>query len=109
MLRPSSEDKRADYLARVLAGLSLGKDPSLSCATADRLLRDLHRKARHGKGCPCWRCAVKGPPSFPDAEVIEEWRLMERKSGIPLFKKGLQAAMKRYKQSCRKSLTRVKR
>jgi len=106
MLRPSSEDKRADYLARILAGFSLGKDPPLSPATADRLLRDLHRKAKHGERCPCWRCVLKRPPSFPEAEVIEEWRLMEKKTGVLLFQKGVEAALKRYKQSYRKIANR---
>jgi hypothetical protein len=48
--RPSSEDKRADYLARVMAGLSLRKP--LSPATAVDLLRRL----KHDKGCGCLRC-----------------------------------------------------
>lgn len=48
--RPSSEDKRADYLARVMAGLSLRKP--LAPATAV----DVLRKMRHSKGCGCWRC-----------------------------------------------------
>jgi hypothetical protein len=50
--RPSSENKRGDYLARVMAGLSLPKP--LSCATAD----DLLRKFKHTTNCSCWHCKV---------------------------------------------------
>jgi hypothetical protein len=51
--RPSSEDKRADYFARVMAGLSLRKP--LAPATAV----DLLRKMNHGRRCVCWRCQVR--------------------------------------------------
>jgi hypothetical protein len=50
--RPSSEGKRGDYLARVMAGLSLPKP--LSCATAV----DLLRKFKHTENCSCWHCKV---------------------------------------------------
>jgi hypothetical protein len=85
MLRPSSEDKRADYLARVLAGLSLQKKVPLSPATADRLLRDLHRKAKHGKRCPCWRCVCERS-GVPDGKLLAKWRSMEGMSGASLFR-----------------------
>jgi hypothetical protein len=48
--RKSSEGKRVDYLARVLAGLSMPKP--MRPATAE----DLLRKMRHAKRCICWRC-----------------------------------------------------
>ena len=48
--RPSSDDKRVDYLARVMAGLSLRKP--LAPATAV----DILRKMRHEKLCPCVHC-----------------------------------------------------
>ncbi len=51
-MRPTSEDKRADYFARAMAGLSLRK--VLSPATTV----DLLRKLKHGKGCPCWQCRL---------------------------------------------------
>jgi hypothetical protein len=50
--RLSSEDKRADYFARVMAGLSLRKP--LSGATAV----DLLRKFKHSQNCFCWHCKV---------------------------------------------------
>ena len=90
-LRPSSEEKRGDYLARVLAGFSLGKDPPLSPATADRLLRDLHRTTKHGESCPCWRCVPKHSPSFPDPNVIEKWRQMKRMAGKAFFQKKMES------------------
>jgi hypothetical protein len=51
--RPSSEDKRADYFARVRAGLSLRKP--LAPATAV----DLLRKMKHGRRYVCWRCQLR--------------------------------------------------
>jgi hypothetical protein len=51
--RKSSEGKRAEYLARVMAGLSLPKPMRPATAV------DLLRKMKHDKHCPCWRCALK--------------------------------------------------
>ena len=51
--RRSSDDKRLDYLARVMAGLSLRKP--MAPATAE----DILRKMKHKRRCPCWRCWVK--------------------------------------------------
>jgi hypothetical protein len=51
--RPSSEDRRADYLARVMAGLSLRKP--LAPATAV----DLLRKIKHPRSCVCWHCCLR--------------------------------------------------
>lgn len=48
--RPSSDDKRIEYLARVMAGLSLRRH--IAPATAVNVLR----KMKHGGGCSCWRC-----------------------------------------------------
>jgi hypothetical protein len=84
-LRPSSQDKRADYLARVLAVLSLRNAPPISSATADRLLRDIHRKAKHGAHCPCWRCVCEHPLGFPDARLIDKWRSMKGRGGTKFF------------------------
>ena len=50
--RRSSDDKRVEYLARVMAGLSLY--PPIAPATAVNLLR----KTKHKPGCPCYRCTV---------------------------------------------------
>jgi hypothetical protein len=50
--RASSYDKRIDYLARVMAGLSLQKP--IAPATAV----DLLRKTKHKRGCACWRCTI---------------------------------------------------
>ena len=50
--RPSSDQKRVDYLARVMAGLSLRKP--IAPATAV----DLLRKMTHKRGCTCWRCTI---------------------------------------------------
>jgi hypothetical protein len=47
--RPSSDDKRIEYLARVMAGLSLVRP--IAPATAV----DLLRKMKHESRCPCWR------------------------------------------------------
>ena len=51
--RPSSESKRVDYLARVMAGLRLQKP--IAPATAV----DILRKMKHKRACPCWRCYVR--------------------------------------------------
>lgn len=50
--RKSSEDKRVDYLARVMAGISLPKP--MSPSTAD----DVLRKIKHPGTCTCWRCRI---------------------------------------------------
>jgi len=84
-LRRSSDDKRADYLARVLAGFSLQKQPPMSPETAERLLRDLHRKAKHSKDCPCWRCVIKRRPKV-SAKLIENWRSKPGMRGEYLFR-----------------------
>ena len=52
--RPSSEDRRTTYLARVMAGLSLRKP--LAPATAV----DLIRRMKHGTDCACWQCCLRG-------------------------------------------------
>jgi hypothetical protein len=59
--RQSSEDKRHDYLARVLAGLSLQRP--LAPATADSVLRSIHRKIKHTKRCPCLHCVSDRQPT----------------------------------------------
>ncbi len=51
--RQSSNAKRTDYLARVMAGLSLRKP--LAPATAV----DILRKMKHARRCACWRCLAK--------------------------------------------------
>jgi hypothetical protein len=57
--RKSSEDKRVDYLARVMAGLSLPKP--IRPATA----LDLLRKMKHDKHCSCWRCIFQRQAQQP--------------------------------------------
>jgi hypothetical protein len=51
--RPSSIDKRIEYLSRVMAGLTLSKP--IRPATAV----DILRKMKHGRNCGCWRCMFK--------------------------------------------------
>jgi hypothetical protein len=51
--RSSSDDRRIEYLARVMAGLSLVKP--IAPATAV----DLLRKMKHGRRCACWHCQVR--------------------------------------------------
>lgn len=51
--RASSDDRRIEYYARVMAGLSLSKP--IAPATAV----DLLRKMKHTRRCACWRCLVK--------------------------------------------------
>jgi len=55
--RPSSDDKRIEYLARVMAGLSL-KSPIAPATAVDVL-----RKMKHTEQCLCWRCIAVGKPS----------------------------------------------
>ncbi len=86
-LRPSSDDKRADYFARVLAGLSLQRQTPLSPETAERLVRDLHRKTKHGKRCPCWRCVSERLSGVPDVKLLAKWRSMEGMRGASLLRK----------------------
>jgi hypothetical protein len=51
--RKSSDEKRIDYLARVLAGLSMPRPMRPATAV------DLLRKIKHTRSCTCWRCTVK--------------------------------------------------
>lgn len=60
--RPSSDEKRLDYLARAMAGISCG----VSGRTAVNLLAGI----KHTKECPCWRCSNKRLQ-----EAIEKLRL----------------------------------
>jgi hypothetical protein len=57
--RESGDYRRVEYLARVMAGLSLPKPirPSYSI--------ELFRKMKHSDKCNCWRCANKIAPRFP--------------------------------------------
>jgi hypothetical protein len=54
--RESGDYRRIEYLARVLAGLTLGLSPSTA---VERL-----RKMKHAKRCLCWRCASKIGPRY---------------------------------------------
>jgi hypothetical protein len=71
--RPSSQDKRAEYLARVMAGLSLCEPMAPATAV------DLLRKWKHGKRCPCLFCRV-----FPGGQVkvadSEQWHRVKTPS-----------------------------
>lgn len=54
--RESGDYRRIEYLARVMAGLSLGVSPSYG---VERL-----RKMKHNEQCPCWRCANHIAPRY---------------------------------------------
>lgn len=56
--RESGDYRRIEYLARVMAGLSLPRP--LAPSTAVELLR----KMKHGKLCRCWRCILKIAPRY---------------------------------------------
>lgn len=64
--RPSSDDKRIEYLARVMAGLSLVQPIAPSTAV------DLLRKMKHEKNCPCWRCVVRRLDSNLERNITSE-------------------------------------
>jgi hypothetical protein len=57
--RPSGDYRRLEYLARVMAGLSLGKPKSPSYSI------EVFRKMKHSDECCCWRCTVKVAPRYP--------------------------------------------
>jgi hypothetical protein len=54
--RESGDYRRIEYLARVLAGLTLGISPSTA---VERL-----RKMKHAEQCRCWRCTCKIRPRY---------------------------------------------
>jgi hypothetical protein len=54
--RESGDYRRIEYLARVLAGLTLGLSPSTG---VERL-----RKLIHARRCDCWRCTSKIRPRY---------------------------------------------
>lgn len=49
--RPSSDGKRVEYFARVMAGITLRTPPATA---VDKL-----RKVKHDSTCNCWRCVSK--------------------------------------------------
>lgn len=55
--RESGDYRRVEYLARVMAGLTMRIAPS----TAVELLR----KMKHADQCLCWRCNAKIAPRYP--------------------------------------------
>jgi len=74
--RASSDDRRVDYFAEVLAPYPLPRlwylrlapfcfngKRAIRPATAQKRVQDLHRdldrKGLHGPNCPCWECRVK--------------------------------------------------
>lgn len=54
--RPSGDDRRIEYFARVMAGLSLLPKPYKPSYAVDIL-----RKKKHKRGCPCGRCRLPLP------------------------------------------------
>jgi hypothetical protein len=57
--RPSGDYRRIEYLARVMAGLSLSKPISPSYSV------EVLRKLKHPGTCNCWRCVNKIAPRYP--------------------------------------------
>jgi hypothetical protein len=55
--RRSSDYRRIEYFARVMAGLTLKLAPSTA---VERL-----RKMKHAEQCRCWRCLIQVAPRFP--------------------------------------------
>jgi hypothetical protein len=55
--RKSGDYRRVEYLARVMAGLTLRLAPS----TAVEMLR----KMKHTEQCMCWRCLMQIAPRYP--------------------------------------------
>lgn len=60
--RASGDYRRIEYLARVLAGLTVGLSPSTA---VERL-----RKMKHPEGCECWRCSL-GIGSQNDKTLVQ--------------------------------------
>lgn len=56
--RSSGDYRRIEYLARVMAGLSLPKPISPSYSI------ELLRKLKHSAECSCWRCELKIAPRY---------------------------------------------
>ena len=54
--RKSGDYRRLEFLARVMAGLTVGRAPS----TAVEMLR----KAKHPGDCACWRCEAQIAPRY---------------------------------------------
>jgi hypothetical protein len=54
--RKSGDYRRVEYLARVLAGLTLRLAPST--------VVELLRKMKHPARCRCWRCTIRIAPSY---------------------------------------------
>jgi hypothetical protein len=61
--RPSSDDKRIEFFARVMAGLSL-LEP-IAPATAV----DLLRKFKHRRHCQCWRCTLRRQSGLHESSI----------------------------------------
>lgn len=56
--RPSGDYRRIEYLARVMAGLSVPKPISPSYSI------EVLRKLKHPRTCTCWRCVNKIAPRY---------------------------------------------
>jgi hypothetical protein len=56
--RESGDYRRIEYLARVMAGLSLAKPISSSYSI------EVFRKMKHPRQCKCWRCTLKIAPRY---------------------------------------------
>jgi hypothetical protein len=56
--RRSGDYRRIEYLARVMAGLSLPKPISPSYSI------ELLRKMKHSDECSCWRCELNIAPRY---------------------------------------------
>jgi hypothetical protein len=55
--RKSGDYRRIEYLARVMAGLTLRLAPSTAV--------DILRKIKHSEECICWRCLMQIAPCYP--------------------------------------------
>lgn len=67
--RKSGDYRRIEYLARVMAGLTVWLAPSTAV--------DMLRKLKHAEQCMCWRCILRIAPRYPIslARFLAEGRL----------------------------------
>jgi hypothetical protein len=63
--RPSSDGKRVEYFARVMAGITLRIPPATAI---DKL-----RKVKHDSKCNCWRCFSKHMKAVSEQREFQEY------------------------------------
>ncbi len=60
--RKSGDYRRIEYLARVMAGLTLRLAPSTAV--------EIIRKLKHSAACSCWRCRFRIAPRYPTSLAV---------------------------------------